>query len=86
MLYGQIDHRKGHATSSLLFLYVSKICLQRVLTWLPLCFLCSVAEVMEGVHQDYVKRSAYISYLVKSHQKFQDAKLQVAAVQTAISR
>ena len=51
--------------------------------WLP---LCRVAEVIEGVHQDYVKRSAYISYLVKSHQKFQDAKLQVAAVQIAISR
>ena len=52
----------------------------------PLCLPCRVAEVLEGVHEDYMKRSAYISYLVKSHQKFQDAKLQVAAVQVAVNR
>ena len=41
---------------------------------------------VEGVYEEYNKRSAYIAYLVKSQQKFQDAKLQVAAVQTAVDR
>lgn len=41
---------------------------------------------VEGVYEDYTKRSGYITYLIKSHQKFQDAKLQVGAVQTAVNR
>ena len=45
-----------------------------------------VEAAVEGVHDDYTKRSEYTSYLVKSQQKFQDARLQVGAVQTAVNR
>ena len=46
----------------------------------------SAQATLEGVYEEYNKRSAYIAYLVKSQQKFQDAKLQVAAVQTSVDR
>lgn len=49
-------------------------------------YLSSAQATVEGVYEEYNKRSAYIAYLVKSQQKFQDAKLQVAAVQTAVDR
>ena len=45
-----------------------------------------VKAAVEGVYDDYTKRSEYTSYLVKSQQKFQDARLQVGAVQTAVNR
>ncbi len=41
---------------------------------------------IDGVLEDYHKRSSYIAYLVCSQQKFQDAKMQVEAVQVSISR
>ncbi len=46
----------------------------------------SIEVVLDGVYDDYHRRSAYIAYLVQSHQKFHDAKMQVAAVQEAINR
>lgn len=46
----------------------------------------SAQATLEGVYEEYNKRSAYIAYLVKSQQKFQDAKLQVAAIQTSVDR
>jgi len=45
-----------------------------------------VEAAVESVYDDYSKRSEYTTYLVKSHQKFQDARLQVRAVQTAVNR
>lgn len=48
--------------------------------------VCSAQATVEGVYEEYNKRSAYIAYLVKSQQKFQDAKLQVAAIQAAVDR
>lgn len=45
-----------------------------------------VEAAVEGVYDDHTKRSEYTAYLVKSHQKFQDARLQVGAVQTAVNR
>ena len=48
--------------------------------------LFSAQATVEGVYEDYHSRSAYVAYLVKSQQKFQDTKLQVAAVQSAVDR
>lgn len=50
------------------------------------CYFYRAQATVEGVYEEYNKRSAYIAYLVKSQQKFQDAKLQVAAIQTAVDR
>lgn len=56
-----------------------------VLLFVTVC-CCSAQATLEGVYEEYNKRSAYIAYLVKSQQKFQDAKLQVAAIQTSVDR
>lgn len=45
-----------------------------------------IQVTIDGVLEGYHLRSSYIAYLVCSQQKFQDAKLQVAAVQEAIER
>ena len=45
-----------------------------------------IEVAVEGVFEDYHKRSSYVAYLVCSQQKFQDAKMQVATVQDSINR
>jgi hypothetical protein len=45
-----------------------------------------VAVVMESAHGEHTRREAYASYLVQSHMKFLDVRLQVGAVQTAVDR
>ncbi len=50
------------------------------------CCCCRVTVAVEGLWSDHQKRTAYTDYLVSTHQRFQDAQRQVAALQAAVDR
>ena len=51
-----------------------------------LLFSCRVGVALGSAHEEERRRQAYTRYLVESHMRFLDVRLQVRAVQTSVDR